>query len=303
MSIHYLQNKIDQVAHIANLSKLGRLLRFPGRYIDAITFWKIIYPRQKKERLTTARLFFDRDMRIALPAATDIYLTGGKSHPSEIKLARYLVNTLGHGDSFLDIGAHYGYFSMLAATLAGNKGHVYAYEPASAAYALLEQNAKEQFAENIRCFKEAVSDEEGELTFYEFPNLYSEYNSMDTAQFGKEQWFKNNPPAKVTVPARTIDIIAQDIAPKVIKIDVEGAEDKVIAGGKGYLTSHSPCIVMEYLGAARGNDAHKKAEKMLLGWGYKAHAINKDGTLTYIPDTEQYMSVHKIESDNIVFKK
>lgn len=77
-------------------------------------------------------------MNIALPASTDIYLTGGKSHDSEIRLAKFLIKNLNQGDNFVDIGAHYGYFTLLGAHLVGKGGRVF-FEPGKSTYSLLEK--------------------------------------------------------------------------------------------------------------------------------------------------------------------
>ena len=249
-------------------------------------------------------VFWGGNMQIALPAATDIFLTGGKSHPSEILLARFIINHVDEGAHFLDIGAHYGYFSLLASEIVGTSGRVYSFEPATAAFSILTSNCTSAKFKNIIVYKEAVSDEPGMLTFYEFPNLYSEYNTMNVGQFGNEKWFKEYEPTPNTVAARTIDLITSDsFCPAMIKIDVEGAEDKAIAGGDRFLANNNPYVVMEYLSDARGNEAHKKAASILQGMGYIQHFIDQSGHLVKLDVVEEHLVRQKLDSDNIVFKK
>lgn len=302
-SSEYL-SKLDKVEKLACSTKWNRLFSNPAKYISAIFFKEFIYPRSKKEKLRPAELFFGKKMLVALPASTDIYLTGGKSHDSEIRLARFLINNLHQGQSFLDIGAHYGYFTLLAASLVGKTGKVLSFEPSRITYNILEKNCREFELKNIQCFHEAVSDAKGKISFYEFPNLYSEYNSSSIEQFDNEAWLAQYKPEKVTVNARTIDQVLKEehFRPDIIKIDVEGAEDKVIAGATDCL-QHETQVVMEYLPPRRDNKAHQTAASMLLVAGYQAYIINREGKCEAVADIDAHLEANNTESDNIVFKK
>lgn len=294
---------IKTVERTAAKTKIGRLLQNPVRYLYAVLFKEYIYPYRKKEILLQAPLFFGGSMKIALPAATDIYITGGKSHFSEIKLAKFLIANLQANDTFVDIGAHYGYFSLLAAHLVGQDGKVYAFEPSPISFQLLKENAKDN--KTIQAFNQAMSDEDSYMTFHQFPNLYSEYNAFDIAQYEAAPWFEKNKPTAVKVLTSTIDACfpTLSIAAHIIKMDVEGAENKVIKGGLGYLLSHHPIIIMEYVSPDRHNTQHQLAAAALAKIGYQAHIINQDGSLSEIQDIDQYLIQHQYESDNIVFKK
>jgi len=294
-------NGIKNVAKIASLSKINRLLINPVKYIYSVFYVRSLYNSTKEEKIATATLFFGRKMKIALPAATDIYLTGGKSHISEIRLAEFIITHLQENAHFLDIGAHYGYFTLLASEIVGPNGKVAAFEPSAGSFRLLEENT--QGLPQTAVFPMAVSGAEEELTFYEFPNLYSEYNSTDVTQFEHQEWYRHIRPARVTVKATTIDRITEDgsFRPGMIKIDVEGAEADVIGGGMRYLSNHAPVIAMEYLAPDRKNHAHKKAVQALRDIGYRANIIVRNGGLKEIEDIDGYLVQERLESDNIIF--
>lgn len=242
-------------------------------------------------------------MHIFLPASTDIYLTGGKSHDSETRLARLLIRNLNKGNTFVDVGAHYGYFTLLAAQLVKEQGKVIAYEASPKSFALLQSNTKQLPQIDIR--NEAVSSENGQIEFYQFPNLYSEYNSIDAAQFEKEEWFQKAKPEKIVAKAIQLDSVftTEKIIPKIIKIDVEGAEYQVLKGMETTLANAAPQIVMEYLSASRGNAAHKKAAALLYEHHFQSFSINSEGQLDPCPDIEDFIEASGCESDNIVFMK
>lgn len=300
-----LTASLQEVEKLASASKLGRLVHNPFKYLYAILFRKFIFPKTGKELVKNVPVFFNKKMLIALPASTDIYLTGGKSHNSEIRLARFLINSLNDGDTYLDIGAHYGYFTLLASELVGATGLVYAFEPSSATYNIFEKNCLNNTLANICFAQKAVSDSKGSITFFEFPNLYSEYNSMNVDQFNEEAWFAKYKPQKTTVETLTIDgiVTENNFQPSIIKIDVEGAEFKVISGATQYLQTHAPVIVMEYLTSDRHNSEHQKAADLLRKYNYKSYLITADGSLQALEDIDTYLKDKQLESDNIVFKK
>ncbi|MCB0663937.1 MAG: FkbM family methyltransferase [Saprospiraceae bacterium] len=242
-------------------------------------------------------------MHILLPASTDIFLTGGKSHDSEIRLAKLIIRQLGVAGTFIDIGTHYGYFSLLAHQVVGPQGKVYSFEASPGNYAILKLNAKE--CPGMETYHSVVSNEKGECTFYEFPNLYSEYNTLDISQFKNESWLKHHPPKMHKLPCLRLGdfFFENNVKPDFIKIDVEGAEFLVVKGMEAFLRKENPMLVLEFLSAARGNENHLQALHWLSGLGYHPFAIHSNGDLTPIKDVVQYLQVNQIDSDNIVFRK
>ena len=298
-----LLNKLKSVERIANYSKLTRFLNNPLKYIHAMYIREIVYPKTRKEKIVSSKLFYGASFKVALPASTDIYLTGGKSHSSEIRLAKFLINNLENSDHFLDIGAHFGYFTLIASVLVGEKGRVIAFEPSIKNFDLLKQNIGN--SKNIQVEKTAVSNSIRDIDFYEFPNLYSEFNTLDITQFENENWYRNSIPTKITVSATTLDNIIKDnlLNPRIVKIDVEGAEFDVLSGGIQFFTNSSPLIVMEYLEPKRKNASHIKALELLISLQYEVFIIDGQGLLKPISAIHQYLEENRLESDNIVFKK
>lgn len=303
MNQKLLVEQLSLVVRIAQSSKLKRLLHHPLNYARTVLLRKWLPKIGNKERDKRAQLFFGETMMITLPAATDIYLTGGKSHPSEIRLALFIIKQVGIGNTFLDIGAHFGYFSLLAARIVGKSGRVIAYEPGQKTYRILQQNAATR--SNISAIQNAVSNTVGQLTFYEFPTLYSEYNSLAIAQFKTEDWYQSLKVEQTIVPTTTIDtlFLEQGIIPQFIKIDVEGAELQVIEGGQQLFQQQAPIVVMEYLEPKRKNETHQQALALMKTWGYSSYLINEEGQLTPIDNLEEHLLKHKLESENVVFRK
>jgi hypothetical protein len=117
-----LISQLYEVESVAKLSKISRFLSRPYAYFYAIAYRELVYPFTQTEKIIEAKLFYGNMMKIALPSATDIFITGGKSHSSEIRLALFMIKNLAENNHFLDIGAHFGYFTLLAAEIVGKNG-------------------------------------------------------------------------------------------------------------------------------------------------------------------------------------
>lgn len=295
--------QIEKVEQLANAGKLARLLHNPFRYVGTQWFNKFIYPRSKKGKLKYADTFFGSRMQVLLPSATDIYLAGGKTHSSEIRLAKYMINQLKYGDTVIDVGAHYGYYTLLAAKLVGEEGNVYAFDAAKNTNVILRQNVLS--VPQVKTWHNAVSDKKEQVRFYEFPVLYSEYNTMNVSQFEQQNWIKDNRPEETVVDALTLDGFVQLVnhIPAFIKIDAEGAEDKVIGGAIDLLKNHAPVVVLEVLSETRDNAPHMKALAIMRSLGYEMFVINKEGILEAEQDAAGYLQKINIDSDNFVFIK
>ena len=294
-----LLEKINKVEALATASKWARFAHNPFKYFSSIFFKEVIYKSRKKEKLVQCETFFEKEMYVYLPSSTDIYLTKGKSHNSEIRLCRFLIKNLSLGEQFLDIGAHYGYFSLLAANLVGPKGRVVSYEASPKTFEILKRNSES----NIAIYNKAISDTNEPIRFFEFPNLYSEFNTTHIDQFKNEAWFLKHTPSEITVPAQTLDSVLFESAfdPDIIKIDVEGAEFNVLNGGRKYLAEKGPVVVMEFLSKERDNEEHVKAEQLMRNLGFQVYCILENGDLMEIKDGSHYLSENKMDSDNLVF--
>lgn len=146
------------------------------------------------------------------------------------------------GATVLDIGANVGVYSMLCARWAGPGGRVFAFEPAPAALTLLREHlALNGLAERVEVVAQAVSDKAGEAVFY--VHDFSGENSLN-AGFAERV---GAAAGTVRVPVTTVDEFCQtrNIAPTLIKIDVEGYELQVLRGARETLKRHQPALLVE----------------------------------------------------------
>ena len=295
---------LSKVESLAKSSKLKRLLHNPSRYLFGILYRMFSYPISKKGKLVETTTFFGTKMKVLLPAGMDLFLLGGKSHDSELRLAKFILKTLKKGDTFLDIGAHYGYFSLLASSLVGEEGRVVSIEASKSTFDVLSQNLSKH--SNISHFNIAISNQRDTIDFYEFPLLYSEYNSLDAEQYEKATWAKHIEPRVIKIDAYPADefINEHNVLPDFIKIDVEGAEDKVVEGMSLLLSKGTNIsISMEYILDDNPKTPHERALRFLVGQGFRCNIIKQDGSLQFIPEDEikVFLKESNLDSDNIIF--
>lgn len=294
---------LDSVLHYG---KVKLAMKYPFKTIYYYFFKKFFYDRTQKGKIRKTATFFDDSMNIMLPAGIDIFFFGLKSHPSEIALSRYMMNTLNPGDSYLDIGAHFGYYTLLASKIVGPKGKVIAIEASPETYKITKSNT--EHVSNIEAKNMAISETDGgTISFYVFPVYYSELNTLNPDQYKQSSWYGKIQPQKVEVPTTTVShlLAEHNINPKIIKIDVEGAEDRVLGGAVEKLRAISgTAVIIEYINDGKDQSPYIKSENLMRSIGYVAHSIKIDGTLNPCgPSVKEFMDINKLTSENIVFLK
>lgn len=154
-----------------------------------------------------------------------------KKQPYCPEFSWFLVNNLKVGDFFIDVGAHIGYYSMLAASIVGGKGKIIAFEPNTQNYQqLLEHISINSFNSIIIAENSAVSDKPGNVVFIKSKNDGGHSIVMGNAILEEH----------TTTKAVCLDdyfpIIVNHNA-GIIKIDTEGAEYLVLKGAESFLSS------------------------------------------------------------------
>ena len=299
----HITNQLQQAERLALAGKWRRFLNRPVAYLQAIGFRTICYPFLRRAWPVACKLVTGDRVRVTLPAATDLFLLGCKSHPSELRLARFLLQQLRAGDVVLDVGAHIGFFSLLAAGRVGSGGRVLAIEPAPEAFTLLQYNTANYPA--ITCFEVLLDAQDGARSLYRFPPLYQEFNTTDPSQYAGEKWLQHNLPQSSTCTARSGDSLLQQLQlqPQLIKLDVEGHEAEVLRGLQQTLTHQSPVIVLEFAAPRTGAaQRHQLADAWLQQQGYQPHALDTAGVARPLTQpVVQYVAATGWRSDNIVY--
>lgn len=159
----------------------------------------------------------------------------------EPHVTRMLRSLLRSGDTFVDIGANLGYFTLLAARLVGDRGAVIAFEPNPENCRLLRRSLAQNGIRNVHLHEKAVAESAQRLSF-STSSLHSNARILRPEELhGHEEWYDQ-------VEAIALDDILGDLVAEIalIKIDIEGAEPRAWQGMQALLQRHRPIILTEY---------------------------------------------------------
>jgi FkbM family methyltransferase len=155
-------------------------------------------------------------------------MASGQYEPRSVELLKRIIRP---GMKCIDAGAHIGFYSCLIASLVGETGKIYAFEPMPSHFKLLLKNIKEnQFHQVIRAYNLACSDVQGNLNVSKISNMFVVGQVSSTEQ--------------VMVEAVGLDDIIED-AIDFVKLDVEGHEPSVIRGMMSIISKNKPILLSE----------------------------------------------------------
>jgi len=164
----------------------------------------------------------------------------------EQQLVALVKEVLTPGSVVYDVGANMGLYSVLFARLTGAEGHVYCFEANPVCVHFLRANLSHNAVANADIIPLAIAQEAGWLRFninYGNSNLgLSEVSHFYAAKTGHE----------IQVECRDLDGVVSQLGlppPGLIKIDIEGAEERAIRGMHSTLAAHLPILVLELHGA------------------------------------------------------
>jgi len=237
--------------------------------------------------LTTvrARLFFDEQMNVTIPEVVSKNLY--KFHFFEAGLTSILLKFLQAKMVFVDIGAHYGYLSLLASKLVSDKGYVHSFEPTKKTCDVLRSNLST--CTNVKINQMAVWSRNTELEFNEYGDKLSAYNSFTRPRISN---FRGTYQKKL-IHAVSLDSYFKNDFPDFVKIDAESAELEILKGMERIIHKKKPIISLE-VGDINKIQNSKKNVEYLLDRGYEVFE-HKDGRIKKHTTKDIY------EYDNLLF--
>ena len=138
---------------------------------------------------------------------------------------------------FLDIGGNIGFFSMLAGALVGPKGRVLAFEPMPANCELFRQSIAINGFDHVTLYPYAAAEKAQTFSLH---NVAKSSNSRMVEVTAADA-------TPLIIEAVRLDDFLTDLpALHVVKMDIEGAEPRAVAGMRGLIQQFKPTIVFEY---------------------------------------------------------
>lgn len=162
----------------------------------------------------------------------------------------WMQERLAPGGTFLDVGAATGATALPTAHRFGQGVRIIAYEPATAARALLEATLARNAIGTVEVRPFAVSDAEGEAAFREYlPDETGTTPWMPETSSLMATRMSEHPSGEVRVRVVTLDRqMAEEggfTGPVVVKIDVEGFEAFVLRGASQLIARHRPALAID----------------------------------------------------------
>lgn len=159
----------------------------------------------------------------------------------EPHVTRVLTGLLSAGQTFVDVGANVGYFSLLAASRVGAAGRVIAFEPNPANCDLLRRSIAANEFEGVIALHSVAVAESRQTIHFSTAGVDSNGRVINPAEAAAE-----------VVALPTVEAVALDEAldgverVDVIKLDVEGAEARAWRGMQAVLARHRPTLLFEF---------------------------------------------------------
>jgi FkbM family methyltransferase len=221
-------------------SPVGKLLRLPLRVVPKCA----VVPVLRGEL---------RGRRWIVGSSTHGCWLGTYEHENQ----RLFASLVPANGTVYDIGANVGFYTLLAASRAKR---VIAVEPLAENVAYLKRHLDLNRVCNVEVWPAAVADEEGTEPFAASGN-------RSQGKLGVE-----GPMVRTVTLDRLCEIFGP---PALIKVDVEGAEYRVLLGGQKCLCAHRPIIFM----SAHGISLFRACVTMLTNSGYDVQQVGNDGLL------------------------
>lgn len=292
-----MDNQLERSLFLGRLSKIEKkykqrkknfFLKHPflairnsiiGRFIHTISRNKLSIPFYRKT-------FFNEIMCASIPPYEDILFSGAHLIDSEIRLTKFFIRIISSGETFFDLGANYGYYSLLASHFVGEGGCVFSFDPDSSALKFLKKNKRK----NMVIIESAVGNADGTIELYSFSEIDSLVSTTNINNLSQNESVSLD---RTTIKKRTVPVLkldsfcAQwDVCPRVIKIDVEGAESLVLRGFHEGLESKDDIIIAIEVWIDPFTDNYRDAISFMLEHGYRVSTLNDEGKPIECPSIE-----------------
>ena len=182
-----------------------------------------------------------------------LQILGGRYEPEQ---TAHFVRLVRPGATVIDVGAHAGYYTLLASILAGDSGSVWAFEPDPINARFLRDHMNVNHRRNVHVEQLAVSDARGSARF-------RHGTGSGTGRLDRD--------GDLDVGTVRLDdfCLEHSIKPSALKIDVEGGELAVLDGAADVIEATRPVIFL----STHSRAGHAECLRRLRAIGYTFQPI------------------------------
>lgn len=287
----YYQELFKKNLKIGQGTRLQKIFKTPKRMLSSVLLSMIARRFNRGFKITT-KTFWGDEMTVVIPEVVSLSIF--RYGYFEEGLTKMMLEYLKPGATFFDIGAHFGYFTLLSSAIVGNAGGVYSFEPTPSTFTLLQSNVKDR--NNVTLNKCAAFSKKTSFIFNDYGIEYSAFNSFVDARLDQNTLKRINP-KKLEVDAISLDeyIYNKKIIPDFIKIDAESAEYEILEGMSHTINNIRPIISIEVGDMdIEGVKSSRDCIQYLIESGYQPYEY-KEGCIIRHKLKERY------SYDNILF--
>jgi FkbM family methyltransferase len=234
---------------ISNDSLFGRALRLPLRLIPKNACVPILQGPSRGNR----------------------WIIGSSNHGCwlgsyEYEKQKAFAAAVERGHVVYDLGAHVGFYTLLASTLVGSEGRVFSFEPAPRNLKFLRKHLQLNNVHNCVVSDAAVGYRAGTAAFETGPSS-SEGRLTPSPATGSN-------PRILQVRTCVLDELlaaGEILPPDIIKCDVEGGEYDALLGASKLLDEYGPTVFL----ATHNPEVHEQACRLLRNFGYRLTALDE----------------------------
>ena len=187
------------------------------------------------------------------------------------------------GDTVIDVGAHVGLLSILGRLAVGATGRVYAFEPMPDTFQRLRDNIAFNGFENVYALPLALDEQPGSAVFH-----------INPANEGESSLLAQQGCIPHPVEVATLDALFTgelEARPRLLKLDVEGVELRVLRGGTHFFAEHAPDLVFCEVNSgalAAGGTSEAELRRFFTERGYRCAVVSNDLPGLALPDNRFY---------------
>ena len=235
------RNRLDISLRLFKRGRIQKILGAPLKYLSA-EILRTVAQTRRNGLPAKAALFSGDSMTVVFPEYVSVALWRYGFY--EEGLTKMFLDYLKPGMTFLDVGAHYGYYTLLGSWLVGDTGQVHSFEPTPNSFEVLKINVEQK--SNVFINQIAVSQEPGALTINDYGVKFAGHNSLHRGRFDGNELNHINV-VKHEVEVTTLDLYTSErgLTPDFVKIDAESAEYEILQGMDELLTKTRPIISVE----------------------------------------------------------
>lgn len=280
---------LEKHVYFSKGSKFHKIAKRPMRLFFS-KFLELVAKLSNSPIKLQTKTFWGEKMLVVIPEVVSLYIY--RYGFFEEGLTKIILEYLKPGMTFFDIGAHFGYFTLLASYCVGDNGQVHSFEPIPSTFSILKINTSKK--KNVRLNNLAVFSKKGTICIHDYGLNYSAFNSLYRARLPE------NVLSKLSVVKHKVETISIDeyvdatgAKPDFIKIDAESAEFEILSGMQKTIEKYHPIITIEVGDyGVSGVPSSKELIKYAISKGYRPYEYSEGKIKIHnIKDTYQYDNI------------